>query len=150
MKRNIPNPNNNLVSFFMDRQKKELSYEETYENLMINTEKTLEKKLIDVFNKLGIQASTKKDRYSLPYNNQLKITQYGESYVNAAYNSEKLFRESVKKILYQNVYKFRFYIFIEVVDLEPMKIVNPISESYFNINREAVNLYFNYHIKRLY
>ena len=89
MKRNIPNPNNNLVSFFMDRQKKESSYKETYENLMINTEKTLEKKLIDVFNKLGIQASTKTDRYSLPHNNQVKITQYGESYVNAAYNSEK-------------------------------------------------------------
>jgi len=147
MNRNIPNKNNNLVSFFL--KEKLDNFQEEYENLMINTEKSLEKKLIDVFNKLGIHASTKTDRYSLPYNNQVKITQYGESYVNAAYNSEKLFREAVKKILDQNVYKFRFYIFIEVIDLEPMKIVDPIdSKKFFNINREAVNLYFNYHIQK--
>lgn len=147
MNRNIPNKNNNLVSFFL--KEKLDNFQEEYENLMINTEKSLEKKLIDVFNKLGIHASTKTDRYSLPYNNQVKITQYGESYVNAAYNPEKLFRGAVKKILDQNVYKFRFYIFIEVIDLEPMKIVDPIdSKKFFNINREAVNLYFNYHIQK--
>jgi hypothetical protein len=149
MKRNIPDPNNHLISFFIDRQKKESSFEEKYEALMINTEKSLEKKLIDLFSNLGIHASTKTDRYSLPYNNQIKITQYGESYVNAAYNSDKLFRQSVRKILDENIYNLRFYIFIEVVDLEPMKIVNSEdSESYFNIRREAVNLYFNYHIKQ--
>ncbi len=54
MKRNIPDPNNHLISFFIDRQKTESSFEEKYEALMINTEKSLEKKLIDLFSNLGI------------------------------------------------------------------------------------------------
>ena len=132
MKRNIPNMNNQLL-FFMDGKngKEEDRTPEKYEESMINLEKKIEKDMIGVLSKMGINASVKTDRYSLPYQFQVKTTQYGESYLNGAFESVKLYRAVLKEMTTLNLYKIRFYILAEVED-----------GSYMG----KVNYYFNYYV----
>ena len=126
MKRNIPEMSNQLL-FFMDNDRTP----EKYEDAMINLEKKIEKDMIEVFNKMGIHATVKTDRYSLPYQFQIKITQNGESYLNGAFESVKLYRAVLKEMITLNLYKIRFYILAEVEDGPYMG---------------KVNYYFNYYI----
>ena len=134
MKRNIPEMSNQLL-FYMDKWgekgNKSDRTPEKYEETMINLEKKIEKDMIEVFNKMGINASVKTDRYSLPYQFQIKTTQYGESYLNGAFESVKLYRAVLKEMVNLNLYKIRFYIFAEVEDTPYMG---------------KVNYYFNYYI----
>jgi len=132
MERNIPVMGNQLLFFMDDKNgKKENRTPEKYEESMINLEKKIEKDMIEVFSKMGINASVKTDRYSLPYQDQIKTTQHGESYLNGAFESIKLYRAVLHKMTDLNVYKVRFYIFAEVEDSFPMG---------------KVNYYFNYYI----
>ena len=126
MKRNIPEMKNQLL-FYMDKNRTPEKYEET----MINLEKKIEKDMIGVLSKLGINASVKTDRYSLPFQGQIKTTQNGESYLNGAFESFQLYRKVLYKMLELNVYKVRFFIFAEVEDSFPMG---------------NVNYYFNYYV----
>jgi hypothetical protein len=125
MKRNIPEMGNQLL-FFMDERTPE-----KYEESMINLEKKIEKDMIEVFHKMGIHATVKTDRYSLPFQHQINTTQYGESYLNGAYESIKLYRAVLSEMVELNIYKIRFYVFAEVEDHFPMG---------------RVNYYFNYYI----
>ena len=136
MIRYVPNINASLLFFIKNKDEK--TYVEQYVKFMKNTEISIEKRLIDIFKNLGISAIVKTDRYSLPFNKQIKITQYSESYLNAAFNTDKLFREILKNILSEDLEKIRFFVFLEVIDIS--------SENRFWCN-SAVNLYFNYHIK---
>jgi hypothetical protein len=140
MKRKIPNINSELLFFIKN---KDDNYIEEYEKIMVNTEISIEKRLISIFENLGISASVKTDRYSLPFNNQIKITQYSESYLNAAFNTDKLFREIFKKILNQDLEKIRFFIFLEIVDAKDTE------DGIMFWRNSAVNLYFNYHFKEV-
>jgi hypothetical protein len=126
MKRNIPDMGNQLL-FYMDKDRTSEKYEET----MINLEKKIEKDMIGVLSKMGINATVKTDRYSLPFQGQIKTTQNGESYLNGAFESFQLYRKVLYKMIELNVYKVRFYIFAEVEDSFPMG---------------KVNYYFNYYI----
>lgn len=126
MKRNIPEMKNQLL-FYMDKDRTPEKYEET----MINLEKKIEKDMIGVFSKMGINASVKTDRYSLPHQFQIKTTQHGESYLNGAFESYKLYRAVLKEMVNLDLYKIRFYIFAEVEDSPYMG---------------KVNYYFNYYI----
>jgi hypothetical protein len=119
MKRNIPEMKNQLL-FYMDKDRTPEKYEET----MINLEKKIEKDMIGVLSKLGINATVKTDRYSLPFQGQIKTTQNGESYLNGAFESFQLYRKVLYKMLELNVYKVRFYILAEVEDSFPMGNVN--------------------------
>ena len=132
MKRNIPDMKNQLL-FFMDGKngREEDRTPEKYEEHMINLEKKIEKDMIEVLFKMGIHATVKTDRYSLPYQFQIKTTQNGESYLNGAFESVKLYREVLSNLVEMDVYKIRFYIFAEVEDSFPMG---------------RVNYYFNYYI----
>ena len=132
MERNIPDMKNQLL-FFMDGKngREEDRTPEKYEEHMINLEKKIEKDMIEVLFKMGIHATVKTDRYSLPYQFQVKTTQNGESYLNGAFESVKLYREVLRNLLEMDVYKIRFYIFAEVEDSFPMG---------------RVNYYFNYYI----
>jgi hypothetical protein len=134
MKRNIPDMSNQLL-FYMDKWgekgNKSDRTPEKYEETMINLEKKIEKDMIEVLSKMGINASVKTDRYSLPYQFQIKTTQYGESYLNGAFESVKLYRAVLKEMTTLNLYKIRFYILAEVEDCLPMG---------------KVNYYFNYYI----
>ena len=51
------------------------------------------------FSGLGINATVKSDRYSLPIMYQIKATQHGESYLNGAYESYNIFRKVLKTVL---------------------------------------------------
>ena len=126
MKRNIPDMSNQLL-FFMDNDRTP----EKYEDAMINLEKKIETDMIEVFKKMGIHATVKTDRYSLPYQIQIKTTQNGESYLNGAFESVKLYRAVLKEMITLNLYKIRFYILAEVEDGPYMG---------------KVNYYFNYYI----
>ena len=126
MKRNIPDMKNQLL-FFMDDDRTP----EKYEDAMINLEKKIEKDMIEVFKKMGIHATVKTDRYSLPYQFQIKTTQNGESYLNGAFESIKLYRAVLKKMVDSDLYKIRFFILAEVEDGHYMG---------------KVNYYFNYYI----
>jgi hypothetical protein len=119
MKRNIPDMGNQLL-FYMDKDRTSEKYEET----MINLEKKIEKDMIGVLSKMGINATVKTDRYSLPFQGQIKTTQNGESYLNGAFESFQLYRKVLYKMVELNVYKVRFYIFAEVEDSFPMGKVN--------------------------
>ena len=132
MTRNIPNMGNRLL-FFMDGKKgsEEDRTPEKYEESMINLEKKIEKDMIEVLFKMGINATVKTERYSLPYQFQIKTTQNGESYLNGAFESIKLYRAVLSELVRMDVYKIRFYIFAEVEDSLPMG---------------KVNYYFNYFI----
>ena len=123
----------NQLLFFMDGKngREEDRTPEKYEEHMINLEKKIEKDMIEVFHKMGIHATVKTDRYSLPYQFQVKTTQNGESYLNGAFESVKLYRAVLSNLVEMDVYKIRFYIFAEVEDSFPMG---------------RVNYYFNYYI----
>jgi hypothetical protein len=134
MERNIPSMNNSLL-FFMDIRNKEYTdktFVEEYNKQMIKRELSMEKWLLNTFAHLGISASVKSYRYSLPIKYQVKTTQPGESYLNGAFETYEIFREAIKTVVEQKIYKLRFYIFAEVEDSFPMG---------------KVNYYFNYYIK---
>jgi len=123
--RNIPKMNNSLL-FFLKKPN-----EDGYVNAMINLEKKIEKDMIEVLQKLGIKATVKTDRYSLPFQHQIKVTQYGESYLNGAFESQNLYRSVLKELLEYEHSKIRFFIFAEILDEFPMG---------------KVNYYFNYYV----
>lgn len=98
--------NKSLTPDFIDVKIKEL-------------ENKCEKSIIKTFSKLNIQSSTKTDRYSLPYKDEVIVTLNGESYLNGPYEFHRVTREIVKDVLNRNAYKIRFYIFIEI-DEKPL------------------------------
>lgn len=118
MERNIPSMENQLLFFLKEPTP------EKYEESMINLEKKIEGDMIEVFRKLGIHSIVKTDRYSLPYTNEIKTTQYGESYLNGAYESVKLYRKVLSELIEYDVRKMRFYILAEVEDNEYLGKVN--------------------------
>ena len=118
MERNIPSMENRLL-FFLDEPTPE-----KYEESMINLEKKIEGDMIEVFRKLGIHSIVKTDRYSLPYTEEIKVTQYGESYLNGAFESIKLYRKVLKTMIDYDVRKIRFYILAEIEDTEFIGKVN--------------------------
>ena len=139
MTRNVPSIENSLL-FFLDIGGKKSkvtpdNYVEEYEKWMVKRELSMEKWLLDTFAHLGINATVKTDRYSLPIMYQIKVTQYGESYLNGAFESYETFRKAINAVLANNVYKLRFYIFAEVEDNFPMG---------------KVNYYFNYYVHKNY
>jgi hypothetical protein len=120
MDRIIPSMENRLLFFLNDNDKTP----EQYIDSMVNLEKKIEKDMIEVFNKIGVHAIVKTDRYSLPYQHEIKTTQHGESYLNGAFESIKLYREVLKEMIENDLRKIRFYILAEVEDHFPMGKVN--------------------------
>jgi hypothetical protein len=74
-----------------------------------------EKSLIDLFKQIEIQASVKRDRYSLPYKNEVIGEIEGSVYVNHAFNLDNIARVFVKELLEKNVTKIRFYLTVDVI-----------------------------------
>lgn len=120
--RNIPSLNNQLL-FFLDKDNSKRTIDH-YHTAMENNETNIERRLVDLLDKLGIQASVKSNRYSLPYKNEVVHTGYGESYLNAAYETPRFFSKIVKELLHDDTYKIRFYILLEVEDSFPIGKVN--------------------------
>ena len=120
--RNVPDLDITLLSIF-NRHDDGMT-PERYHEVMENTEIRNEVTMLKLSEKLNIQASVKSDRYSLPYHKEIEHTNYGESYLNGAYEPERFFRKVVKQLLDENVYKIRFYVLMEVAEALPMGKVN--------------------------
>ncbi len=117
MTRAIPSINNSLL-FFLGGKRGEINeetYVAEYEKAMDKREQNIEKWLLDTFAHLGIRASVKRDRYSLPIMYQIKATQYGESYLNGAFETYNIFRKVLGTLLTDDIHKIRFYVFAEVL-----------------------------------
>ena len=140
MIRNIPSFNNSLLFFLRGgKRSKDLTpdnYVERYNEYMVNHEKIVEKDLIDLMGKIGINASVKSDRYSLPFNKQVVHTGYGESYLNGAFETDFFFRKIMKEMIDTGSYKVRFYVLCEIEDSFPMGKVN----YYFNYYKHEPKL----------
>lgn len=119
IKRKIPSPNNSLL-FFM----KDPTNHKEYEKAMVDLEKKIEKSLIEIFDNIEVRSTVKSDRYSLPYTDEVIHTGFGESYLNGAFESAPFKRKLLSRILGENVYKIRFYVFAEIEDQFPMGKVN--------------------------
>lgn len=74
-----------------------------------------EKSLIDLFRQIGIQASVKTDRYSLPFKNEVIGEIEGSVYINHAFNLNNIASVFVKDLLEKNVTKIRFYLTVDVI-----------------------------------
>lgn len=85
-----------------------------YLDLIERHERRLEKSIIETLGRVEINAMTKSDRFSLPYKNEIVVPLYGESYVNGPYEFHRVARRIVKELLEKNLYKIRFYIYIEI------------------------------------
>lgn len=115
IKRKIPSPNNSLL-FFM----KDPANHEEYEKAMVDLEKKIEKSLIKMFSKVEVSATVKSNRYSLPYTDEVIHTGFGESYLNGAFESAPFKRKIMNRVLGEDLYKLRFYVFAEIEDHFPM------------------------------
>jgi len=94
----------------------EEEFQSKYVEAMENFERNCEKSLIETFAKLDIKASVKTDPYSLPFNNEVVVELKGESYMNGPYEFYRVAREIVKEVLNKDIYKIRFYLFINAVE----------------------------------
>lgn len=88
---------------------------ETYVAAVTKFEIECERKLKDLFKKIGIQASIKRDRFSLPYTHEVIGEIEGTSFINYAFNLDNIARVFVKDLLDKNIHKIRFYLFVDVI-----------------------------------
>lgn len=78
-------------------------------------EEECEQKLIKLFQQIGITSSVKSDRFSLPYTNEIICEIEGASYVNYPFTLSNLNRMIIKELLEKNIFKIRFYLFVDVI-----------------------------------
>ena len=88
---------------------------ESYLMAITKFEIECEGKLKDLFKRIGIQSSIKRDRYSLPYKYEVIGEIEGASYINYAFNLDNIARVFVKDLLDKNIHKIRFYLFVDVI-----------------------------------
>lgn len=75
----------------------------------------IEAYLKDVFNKLGISASIKTNRYSLPYENEISNTQKRGGLNYNAFDLQKWVRQVVFELLRTKVKKLRYYVIGDLI-----------------------------------
>lgn len=131
MERKIPELDSFLLSPIVGDNKTE----EKYKTRIYKFEREVEKHLLEIFNKLNINAIVKTDPYSLPYNNEIEYSLGFSSYINDAYDYRYIIRKILKDVLEVYMHQFRFYIYVDVC-------VN--SNKPFN---SEVKYYFRYHKK---
>ena len=88
---------------------------DSYVKAVTKFEIDCEKKLISLFKKIGIQSSVKRDRFSLPYKQDVIGELSGSMYINYSFNIDNLARRFVKHLLDKNIFKIRFYLHVDVI-----------------------------------
>ena len=88
---------------------------ESYKIAITKFEVECEGKLKDLFKRIGIQSSVKRDRYSLPYKYEVIGEIEGASFINYAFTLDNIARVFVKDLLDRNVTKIRFYLTVDVI-----------------------------------
>nr|QBM02790.1 hypothetical protein [uncultured archaeon] len=85
-------------------------------NTLDRKETQIEHELVSIFEKLQIQASTKTDKRSLPYNNVIVSRLMLETDVSAMFDSKRIYRKIISELLTKDIYRIRFYIHIETYE----------------------------------
>ena len=88
--------------------------EEGYIDAIQKFERKCEKSLIETLSKVNINAIVKTDPYSLPFTDEVTVVLGGESYLNGSYEFFRVARKFVKELLDKDLYKIRFYIFVNI------------------------------------
>jgi hypothetical protein len=122
----------NIIPFF-GRSKKS---KDNYIKLIQKFERKCEIELIKTFSRIDIDGRVKTDPYSLPFNNEIIITQNGTGFANG-FAFYKVSRKIINKLLEKDVYKLRFYLFINILT---------ISNGETNILDWSVEYRFRYYI----
>jgi hypothetical protein len=113
MDRNLPkNLNASILGPILGHPKKERT-SEGYSKKIYKHERKLEESLIEIFNRINIISSVKTDPFSLPYTDEIKVKLMGESWMNGPYEFSRVARKIVKELFEKDIYKIRFYIYIE-------------------------------------
>ena len=112
-----PETNLNLSILFPLLVHRKTKTQERYIKKIEDFERKCEKSLMETLSKLGIDGTVKTDPYSLPHTDEVVVTLKGESYLNGPYEFHRVARQIVKELLEKNVYKIRFYMFINVLPM---------------------------------
>jgi len=115
MNRIIPSKLTHPILFPLTGRSKDIGSDELIKKIM-EYEVKCEESIISTFKKVDIHGMTKSNRYSLPYNEEIITTLMGESYLNGPYEFHRVARPVLRKLLDDNLYKVRFYFFIEIDD----------------------------------
>ncbi len=87
----------------------------TYLLRVQQNEVEIETYLLDVFNKLGISASVKTKRYSLPYVNEILNTQNRVGLNYHSFDLQQFVSQVIAELFILNVKKLRFYIIGDLI-----------------------------------
>lgn len=117
---------------------KDISVEELTKRIERFEEKC-QNKLINTLDDLGTTLTIKTDKFSLPYNREVKVTLYGESYMNGPFEFHRAMRSMVRTVLNECLFKVRGYVFVD------FKGEN--DRHQFLKNFGQIDYYFRYHIK---
>lgn len=134
MERKIPSNLGAMILHPLIGWSDEMHTEERYAEKIQEFERKVEKSIIETFKRIDIQGIVKTDPYSLPYKKEIKVTLRGESYLNGPYEIFRVVRPIIKQLLNENLYKIRFYVYIDVT-----------TESKFPLSMGEVNYYFRYY-----
>jgi hypothetical protein len=77
-------------------------------------ERECENYLLDLFKKLNLSSTVKRDRYSLPFQNEITFTLEGSSYLNSAFHFPAVAKGITKHVLNLDSDHIRFYLFINL------------------------------------
>lgn len=107
---------NRFYGLFFSRFENQKPYtEEDYLHVIQTYEIECEDYFKDLFEKLDIQSSTKTDRYSLPYSNEIKHVQESTKNLYNTFDLSDFARVVVKELLNIGVEKLRFYVTGDVI-----------------------------------
>ena len=81
-----------------------------FEIYLDKTEENLEIEIIYLLRKIGISASKKTDKYSLPYQKEIVINL---PIIYDGFSISKILRPILKELIEKDIYKIRFYFHIE-------------------------------------
>lgn len=101
--------------FFENYNKKDIFTIEDYLTVIKKYEIEVEDYFNELFSNLGIQSSVKTERYSLPFNNEIIHIQEGKMNLYKLFNLRDFGRIVIKKLLYLELTKIRFYILGDVI-----------------------------------
>ena len=112
MERKIPKLNASILRPLIGSEEDQT--EKNYIKEIQKFERSCENSLIRILSGIGTTAIVKTDPYSLPYNREIIVNLNGESYLNGPYEFHRVARVITREILGYDLYKIRFYIFIEI------------------------------------
>ena len=79
-------------------------------------EDEIQQEMIRTLHNVGIQASVKTNKFSLPYTREIIVVVPFVSYLNAVFNYSKVFRPIVKKLMDKNPRRIRFYFWTDLFE----------------------------------